>query len=243
MAIQPATRLGPYEVLSAIGAGGMGEVYKARDTRLDRIVAIKVLPQHLADKPELRDRFEREARTIASLNHPHICTLYDVGHQDGTDFLVMEYLEGETLATRLLKGPLPLEQVLQYAIEISDALDKAHRKGVTHRDISTDVGSAPLWARSGRELFYIARPAATGINRMMAVNVTLGATFTAEKPRMLFEGQIPLTGTVRGYDVSPDGQRFLLFQLKEVPEPPITGAVLVQNWFEELKRRVPIETK
>ena len=135
MAIQPGTRLGPYEVLSAIGAGGMGEVYKARDTRLDRIVAIKVLPPHLADKPELRERFEREARTIASLNHPHICTLYDVGHQDGTDFLVMEYLEGETLATRLLKGPLPLEQVLQYAIEISDALDKAHRKGVTHRDI------------------------------------------------------------------------------------------------------------
>jgi serine/threonine protein kinase len=135
MAIAPGTRLGPYEVLSAIGAGGMREVYKARDTRLDRIVAIKVLPAHLADKPELRERFEREARTIASLNHSHICTLHDIGRQDGTDFLVMEYLEGETLATRLLKGPLPLEQVLQYAIEISDALDKAHRKGVTHRDI------------------------------------------------------------------------------------------------------------
>jgi serine/threonine protein kinase len=135
VAIQPGTRLGPYEVRAAIGAGGMGEVYKARDTRLDRIVAIKVLPAHLADRPELRERFEREARTIASLNHPHICTLYDVGHQNGTDFLVMEYLEGETLATRLLKGPLPLEQVLQYAIEISDALDKAHRKGITHRDL------------------------------------------------------------------------------------------------------------
>jgi serine/threonine protein kinase/Tol biopolymer transport system component len=113
----------------------MGEVYQARDTRLERIVAIKVLPAHLADKPELRERFEREARTIASLNHPHICTLHDIGRQDGIDFLVMEYLEGETLATRLLKGPLPLEQVLRYAIEISDALDKAHRKGVTHRDI------------------------------------------------------------------------------------------------------------
>jgi len=135
MSVPNGTRLGPYEVASLIGAGGMGEVYKARDTRLDRIVAIKVLPAHLADKPELRERFEREARTIASLNHPHICTLYDVGHQDGTDFLVMEYLEGETLAARLLKCPLPLEQVLQYAIEISDALDKAHRKGVTHRDI------------------------------------------------------------------------------------------------------------
>jgi serine/threonine-protein kinase len=113
----------------------MGEVYKARDTRLDRIVAIKVLPTHLADKPELRERLEREARTIAGLNHPHICTLHDIGHQDGVDFLVMEYLEGETLAARLLKGPLPLEQVLRSAIEIADALDKAHPKGVTHRDI------------------------------------------------------------------------------------------------------------
>src|SRR5271169_4895004 len=135
MTILPGRRLGPYEILSAIGAGGMGEVYKARDTRLDRIVAIKVLPTHLADRSELRERFEREARTIASLNHPHICTLHDVGHQDEIEFLVMEYLEGETLAQRLAKGPLPLEQVLQYAIEISDALDKAHRKGVTHRDL------------------------------------------------------------------------------------------------------------
>jgi Tol biopolymer transport system component len=133
--ILPGRRLGPYEILAAIGAGGMGEVYKARDSRLDRIVAIKVLPAHLADRAELRERFEREARAIASLNHPHICTLHDIGHQDEIDFLVMEYLEGETLAQRLLKGPLPLEQVLQYAIEISDALDKAHRKGVTHRDL------------------------------------------------------------------------------------------------------------
>jgi serine/threonine protein kinase len=135
MAILPGRRLGPYEILSPIGAGGMGEVYKARDTRLDRIVAIKVLPTHLADRPELRERFEREARTIASLNHPHICVLHDIGQQDGTDYLVMEYLEGETLAQRMLKGSLPIEQVLQYAIEIADALDKAHRKGVTHRDL------------------------------------------------------------------------------------------------------------
>jgi eukaryotic-like serine/threonine-protein kinase len=135
MPIASGKRLGPYEILSGNGAGGMGEVYRARDTRLDRIVAIKVLPAHLADKPELRERFEREARTIASLNHPHICTLHDIGHQDGIDYLVMEYLEGETLATRLLKGPLPLEQVLRYAIEMADALDKAHRKGITHRDL------------------------------------------------------------------------------------------------------------
>jgi eukaryotic-like serine/threonine-protein kinase len=135
MPILPGRRLGPYEILSSIGAGGMGEVYKARDTRLDRIVAIKVLPTHLAERAELRERFEREARTIASLNHPHICTLFDIGQQDGIDYLVMEYLEGETLAQRLQKGSLPLEQVLQYAIEISDALDKAHRRGVTHRDL------------------------------------------------------------------------------------------------------------
>jgi eukaryotic-like serine/threonine-protein kinase len=135
MPIETGRRLGPYEILAAIGAGGMGEVYKARDTRLDRTVAIKVLPTHLADRSELRERFEREAKTIASLNHPHICTLFDTGHQDDIEFLVMEYIEGETLAQRLQKGPLPLQQVLQYAIEIADALDKAHRKGITHRDL------------------------------------------------------------------------------------------------------------
>jgi len=135
LAILAGKRLGPYEILSAIGAGGMGEVYRARDTRLERIVAVKILPDHLSDRAELRERFDREARTVASLNHPHICVLHDIGQQDGTDFLVMEYLEGETLAERLKKGPLPLDQVLQYAIEISDALDKAHRKGITHRDL------------------------------------------------------------------------------------------------------------
>src|SRR6202162_1986670 len=135
MSLKAGTRLGPSDTLSAIGARGMGEVYHARDTRLDRIVAIKVLPTHLADRSELRERFDREARPIAALTHPHICTLHDIGQQDGIDYLVMEYLEGETLAQRLLKGPLPLEQVLQYAIEIADALDKAHRKGITHRDL------------------------------------------------------------------------------------------------------------
>jgi serine/threonine protein kinase len=135
MALLPSQRLGPYEILSAVGAGGMGEVYRARDTRLERTVAVKILPDHLSDRAELRERFEREARTIASLNHPHICVLHDIGHQDGIDYLVMEYLEGETLAERLKKGPLPLDQVLQYAIEIADALDKAHRKGITHRDL------------------------------------------------------------------------------------------------------------
>jgi Tol biopolymer transport system component len=128
-------RLGPYEILAPIGAGGMGEVWKARDTRLGRVVAIKTLPPGLADSAEFRDRFEREARMIASLNHPHICTLHDVGHHREMDYLVMEFLEGETLASRLVKGPLPLEQALQYAIQIAGALDKAHRLRMTHRDL------------------------------------------------------------------------------------------------------------
>jgi eukaryotic-like serine/threonine-protein kinase len=128
-------QIGSYQILGLLGAGGMGEVYRARDTRLNRFVALKILPKHLADNPAVRERFEREAKTIASLNHAHICVLHDVGHQDGMHFLVMEYLEGETLAERLKKGALPLEQTLQYAIEISDALDKAHCKGITHRDL------------------------------------------------------------------------------------------------------------
>jgi Tol biopolymer transport system component/tRNA A-37 threonylcarbamoyl transferase component Bud32 len=135
MSLSTGTRLGPYEILTPLGAGGMGEVYKARDTRLDRTVAIKVLPEHLSQKPQLRERFEREARAVSSLNHPNICTLHDVGQQDGIDYLVMEYLDGETLAARLHKGPLPLEQVLTHAIEIAAALDQAHRHGVIHRDL------------------------------------------------------------------------------------------------------------
>ena len=129
MSLGAATRLGPYEILGLLGAGGMGEVYRAKDTRLDRTVAIKVLPSHLAGNPELRQRFEREARAVSSLNHPHICALYDIGQQDGIDFLVMEYLEGETLAARLAKGPLAVDQVLQYAIEMADALRRPIARG------------------------------------------------------------------------------------------------------------------
>src|SRR5215475_10748460 len=135
MSLGPGTRLGPYEIVAPIGAGGMGEVYKAKDTRLDRTVAVKVLPSHVSSDPALRERFEREARTIAALNHPHICTLHDVGHQDGIDFLVLEHLDGHTLADRLTKGALPLDQALQIAIQIADALDKAHRAGIVHRDL------------------------------------------------------------------------------------------------------------
>ena len=135
MSLALNTKLGPYEIVAAIGAGGMGEVYRARDARLDRDVAIKVLPRHLSSSPELRQRLEREAKAISQLAHPHICTLYDIGHQDGTDYLVMELLEGETLAQRLTKGALPLEQVLRIGAEIASALDAAHRKAVVHRDL------------------------------------------------------------------------------------------------------------
>ena len=135
MPLASGTRLGPYEITGPLGAGGMGEVYRARDTRLERTVAIKILPAHLSSDTLRRQRFEREAKTISRLDHPHICVLYDVGHQDGTDYLVMECVEGETLAKRLEKGPLPLEQVLKYGAQIADALDKAHRSGVVHRDL------------------------------------------------------------------------------------------------------------
>jgi serine/threonine-protein kinase len=149
MALAAGIRLGPFEILAPLGEGGMGEVYKARDTRLDRIVAIKALPARLSDRADARERFDREARAIASLNHPHICTLHDIGQQDGVHFLVMEYLEGETLAQRLSKGPLPLPQTLSCAIQIADALDKAHRKGATHRDVKP--GNIML-TRSGAKL-------------------------------------------------------------------------------------------
>src|SRR5262249_54059060 len=135
MPLSTGTKLGPYEILTPIGAGGMGEVYRARDSRLDRTVAIKVLPSHCSSNPDLKQRFEREARAISSLSHPYICALHDIGHQDGIDFLVMEYLEGETLDRRLAKGPLTIDLVLRYGIEIADALDKAHKQGVVHRDL------------------------------------------------------------------------------------------------------------
>src|SRR5215207_8724626 len=135
MALEVGARLGPYEVVAVAGAGGMGEVWKARDTRLNRTVAIKVLPSDLTTDSAARQRFEREARAVAALSHPHICPLFDIGHQDGTDFLVMEYLDGETLAARLARGKLPLDQALQYGIQIADALAAAPTAGIIHRDL------------------------------------------------------------------------------------------------------------
>ena len=159
MPLASGTTLGPYTIEAPLGVGGMGEVYKARDTRLDRTVAIKVLPEHVAADPDLKQRFEREAKTVAALSHPHICPVFDVGEQDGVNFLVMEHLEGETLAQRLEKGALPLDQALTIAIEISDALDKAHRQGIVHRDLKP--GNIML-TKAGAKLldFGLAKPTA-----------------------------------------------------------------------------------
>src|SRR6516164_2338099 len=135
MALTAGTKLGPYEITGQLGAGGMGEVYKAKDTRGDRSVAVKVLPSHLSASAEVRQRFEREAKTVSQLSHPHICALYDVGREGDVEYLVMELLEGETLSARLARGPLPLEQTLRYGQEIAEALDAAHRLGIVHRDL------------------------------------------------------------------------------------------------------------
>jgi eukaryotic-like serine/threonine-protein kinase len=157
MSMSPGTKLGPYEILSPLGAGGMGEVYRARDKRLDRTIAIKILPAHFSQDPVRKQRFEREAKAISGLNHPNICTLHDVGSQDGIDYLVMEYVDGESLAQRLAKGPLPVDQVLKVGREIADALDRAHRSGIIHRDLKP--GNIML-TKSGAKLldFGLARP-------------------------------------------------------------------------------------
>src|SRR5215472_8053112 len=160
MALSPGTTLGPYEIQSPLGVGGMGEVYRARDTRLERTVAIKILPQEMSSDPLRKQRFERVAKTISSLNHPNICVLHDVGSQDGLSYLVMECVEGETLAKRLEKGLLPLEQVLKYGAQIADALDKAHRAGIVHRDLKP--GDIMLTASGAKLLdFGLAKPAVT----------------------------------------------------------------------------------
>ena len=149
MTLASGTKLGPYEIQSPLGAGGMGEVYRARDTRLERDVAVKVLPANLSSDPSLRQRMEREAKAVSKLSHPHICTLYDIGHQNGVDFLVMELVEGETLEHRLAKAPLPPEQTLRLAAQIADALATAHKRGITHRDLKP---SNIMLTKSGAKL-------------------------------------------------------------------------------------------
>jgi len=188
MMLTTGAKLGPYEITGAIGAGGMGEVYRARDTRLGRDVAIKILPQHLTEKADARQRFEREARAVSSLNHPHICTLHDIGQQDGTDFLVMELLEGETLAKRLEKGPLPTADLLRIGIEISDALEKAHRQGILHRDLKP---SNIMLTKSGAKLmdFGLAKAAGGGGAPMLS-SLTQSLNPAAKTTPVTAEGTI-----------------------------------------------------
>jgi Tol biopolymer transport system component len=198
MPLSAGTRLGPHEILELLGAGGMGEVYRARDTRLDRVVALKVLHGHLAADEHLRQRFDREARTISQLSHPNICALYDVGHQDGIDYLVIEYLDGETLTRRLEKGPLPIEQVLRYGIQIADALDKAHKQGIVHRDLKPDnvmitksgvklldFGLAKLSAAAPGSIFSGVPVSPTRENATLTAQGTIIGTFQYMAPEQL----------------------------------------------------------
>ncbi len=196
MALSSGTKLGPYEIVSPLGVGGMGEVYRAKDTRLDRTVAVKILPEHLASSPEARQRFEREARTISSLNHPNICVLHDIGSQNGTSFLVMEFVDGETLESRLQKGPLPLKQALQVGIEVCEALEKAHRAGIVHRDLKP--GNVMLSATGAKLMdFGLAKPViavartstASDMQVTSAATVNL-STLTAKPSALTQQGSI-----------------------------------------------------
>jgi Tol biopolymer transport system component len=189
MVLPSGTKLGPYEIVAPLGAGGMGEVYRARDPRLERSVAIKILPAHLAARPEASERFEREARTISSLNHPNICQLYDVGQQEGVRYLVMELLEGETLAERLGRGPLPLEQVLRYGAEIAEGLQAAHRRGVIHRDLKP--GNVML-TKAGAKLMDFGL--AKGMIPPNPLSEGLTATLTSSHPSPLTQ-QGTIVGT------------------------------------------------
>ncbi len=199
MGISAGTRLGPYEIIAPLGAGGMGEVYRARDTRLERTVAIKVLPSHLCDSPDLKERFEREAKTISQLNHPNICTLYDVGYENSTDYLVMEFLEGESLAERLKRGPLPLKELIAIGCDIADALDRAHRAGIVHRDLKP--GNI-MQTKSGAKLldFGLAKPAVMGASPGSGPAPLLSAamTMTSTSPQYSpLTRQGTLVGTVQ----------------------------------------------
>jgi eukaryotic-like serine/threonine-protein kinase len=192
VSLSPGARLGPYAITGPIGAGGMGEVYKATDTRLERTVAIKVLPEHVASDPDLRQRFEREAKTLAALHHPHICSVFDVGTQEGVDFLVMEYLEGETLADRLARiagskdTALRVEQVLRIAVDIADALDKAHRKGIVHRDLKP---ANVMLTKSGAKLLDF------GLAKRQPVSAVVGVSLAATVSQPL-TGQGTILGTL-----------------------------------------------
>src|SRR5438477_847418 len=212
------SRLGPYEIVSRIGAGGMGEVFRARDTRLDRIVAIKVLPRDFAQNAQLRLRFEREAKAISQLNHPNICTVHDVGHENGTDFLVMELIDGESLADRLIKGPLPIEQTLRYGSEIAEALEKAHKNGIVHRDLKP--GNVML-TKSGAKLldFGLAKPV-QGVGAMASASVATMSRPLTQEGRIVGTFQYMAPEQVQGQEADA---RTDIFALGAVLYEMLTG--------------------
>src|ERR1700704_558358 len=219
MRLGTGTKLGPYEIQSPLGAGGMGEVYRARDTRLERVVAVKVLPANLSSDPSLRQRLEREAKAVSKLSHPHICTLHDIGHQDGVDFLVMELVEGETLEHKLIRGPLPPEHAVRVAVQIADALAQAHKMGITHRDLKP---SNVMLTKGGAKLmdFGLAKESGT------APLATALTEMTMEHSKLTGEGM--LVGTfqymapeqLEGKDAD---QRTDIFALGELIHEMATG--------------------
>ena len=219
MSISPGTRLGPYEILSPIGAGGMGEVYRAKDPRLDRTVAIKILPTHFSNDPVRKQRFEREARAISGLSHPNICTLHDVGSQNGTDYLVMEYLDGDTLAQRLTKGALPVEQVSKIGREIADALEKAHRSGIIHRDLKP--GNIML-TKSGAKLldFGLARPVSSAASIVTMTGTAVEPTSVTQEGTIVGTFQYMSPEQVEGKELDA---RSDIFSLGAVLYEMVTG--------------------
>jgi eukaryotic-like serine/threonine-protein kinase len=259
MPLQTGTRIGPYEVTAAIGAGGMGEVYRGTDTNLGRQVAIKVLPEAFASDPERLARFEREAKTLAALNHSNIAHIYGFEKADGIRALVMELVEGDTLADRIARGPIPVDEALTIAKQIAEALEAAHEQGIIHRDLKPanikvrpdgtvkvlDFGLAKaLEPASAARMDATASPTITSPAMMTGVGVLLGtAAYMSPEQATLVRGSYYVGGMGafgRTYDASVDGKRFLMIKQEAgttvMSVPTIT---VVQNWSEELKRLVP----
>ncbi len=263
MPLSAGSRLGPYEILAPIGAGGMGEVYQAKDTRLDRVVAVKVLSAHMSESAEGRERFLREARTISRLSHTNICALYDVGQQDGVDFLVMEFLEGETLAARLGRGPLPTEQIVRYGVEIADALDRAHRQRIVHRDLKPgnlmltksgikllDFGLAKLQARPTGVFGEMSMSTAATDPGGLTTTGTIVGTLQYMSPEQLegteadarsdiFSFGVILYEMTTGHKAFSGGSHASVIAaiLKSEPEPIFAAQPLVPPALERLIRR------
>jgi Tol biopolymer transport system component len=259
MALSQGTRLGPYQIEAPLGAGGMGEVYRARDTRLDRTVAIKVLPQDGAGRADLRERFDREARAVSNLNHPHICALYDIGQEGERAFIVMEYLEGETVATRLERGPVPLPELLRIAVQIADALDAAHRRGFVHRDLKPanvmltktgakllDFGLAKSLGSDAAATMLTVAPTATspltaegaivGTFQYMAPEVIEGAQADARTDIFSFGLLLYEMATGRRAFDGKTRASLMAAVLKETPRPMADIAPMTPPVFERLVR-------